>query len=78
MKTLAKLQKEAQAAPIFILAAFDIDRYVFLHKDTTLSHIKITDKISDAMPFAYGFDDETVKEKAWSISTGMDFIAIPA
>jgi hypothetical protein len=78
MSTISQLQKQANAAPKFILAAFDTDRYVFLHKDTTLFNIKITDKISDAMPFSYGFDDEEIKEKAWSISTGMDFIAIPA
>ena len=78
MKTIAQLQKEAHAAPIFILAAFDTDRYVFIHKDSVLFNIKITDKISDAMPFSYGFDDENIKAKAWSISTGMDFIAIPA
>jgi hypothetical protein len=78
MKTHSQLRKEAEKAPIFILAAFDTDRYVFLHKDTTLTNIKITDKISDAMPFRYGFDDEVIKEKAWSISAKMDFIAIPA
>ncbi len=78
MATIKQLQKQAKKAPIFILAAFDTDRYVFLHKDTTSTHIKITDKISDAMPFSYGFDDEAIKEKAWSISANMDFMAIPA
>lgn len=78
MERIKQLQKEAKKAPIFILAAFDTDRYVFLHKDATLTNIKITDKISDAMPFSYGFDDETIKERAWSISAKMDFIAIPA
>lgn len=78
MKTIAQYQKDARNAPKFILAAFDIDKYVFLHKDTTLSKILITDKISDAMAFSYGFDDETIKEKAWSISAKMDFIAISA
>lgn len=78
MKTISQLQKESKSAPKFILAAFDTDRYVFLHKDSTLFNIKITDKMSDAMYFSYGFDDENIKAKAWSISTGLEFIDITA
>ena len=75
---MSQLRKEAQAAPKFILAVFDTDRYVFIHKDCTLFNIKITDKISDAMHFSYGFDDENIRAKAWSISTGLEFIDIKA
>lgn len=79
MKTITQLQKEAKKAKKYIIAAFNPETggYVFVaNKKYTDSDM--TEKISHAALYSEGFDDLAIKEKAWSLSTGFDFIAIPA
>lgn len=76
---MRKIKKQANQAPKFILAAFDMELqgYVFV-ADKNKVDSELTVNVSKALAFSYGFDDETIKEKAWSLSTGREFMAIPA
>lgn len=75
MKTIATLQKESKKAPKFLLIAFNpaTGGYVYVSEK-----MNITEDVKQAAKYSVGFDDESVKEKAWSISTGYEFMAIPA
>ena len=75
MKTIATLQKESKKAPKFILCAFNPSTggFVYISND-----MKVTPDVKQAAKYSVGFDDETVKEKAFTISTGYEFMAIPA
>lgn len=77
MSNLSKLQKEARKAKKFYLAAFnpELSAYVFV-SDKDKCKEDLTVNVSKAVLFSYGFDDEAMKEKAWSVATGFDFIAV--
>lgn len=73
IKIMNKLQKQANKAPKFILIAFNPETggYVFPSSASETTTTK-----SKAMKFSYEFDDETMKERAWSAATGLDFMAL--
>lgn len=77
MSNLSKLQNEAKKAKKFMLAAFnpELEGYVFV-ADREKCEEDLTVNISKASLYSYGFDDEAMKEKAWSLATGFDFMAI--
>jgi len=77
MSNLSKLQREANKAPKFMLTAWneDLQTYVFV-ADREKCKDDLTVNISKANLLSYGFDDETTKERAWTLATGFDFIAI--
>jgi len=77
MGTLSQLQKEAKKANKFVLAAFnsELETYMFV-SDREKCDDELTVNISKAAMYSFGFDDETMKEKAWSLATGFDFIAV--
>jgi len=75
MKTISTLQKEAKKAAKFILVAFNKTTGGYVYVSNTLG---ITDNIKHAMKYSIGFDDEAIKAKAMSLSTGYEFTAINA
>lgn len=79
MGTISQLKKQADNAPKFILVAYQNgkDNYVYV-ADRFKTECNLTENLKNALKFSYGFDDELIKEKAWSLSTGFEFMAIPA
>lgn len=77
--SISQLQKQAKAAPKFMLMAFNdlTGNYVFVADSAKVSE-KLTENECNAAMFSYGFDDEAMKEKAWTLETGFNFMAIPA
>lgn len=75
MSNLSKLQK--QAKPKFMLTAWnsELETYIFI-ADSEKCKEAMCVNISKALLFSYGFDDENIKEKAWSLATGFQFMAI--
>lgn len=80
LKTYSQLRKEAKKAPKFILTAWneETQSYIFVADRYKTGEHELTENIQNALNFDYGFDDEVIKEKSWSISTGFEFIAIKA
>jgi heat shock protein HspQ len=79
MKTIAQTQKEARKAPKFYLLAYNKskDNYVYV-SDTNITgaDFQLTENFKSKQLFSIGFDDEAMKEKAWSLATGFEFMAI--
>lgn len=72
MSTIAQLQKEARNAPKYILASNIFALYIADKALTGESEDTTTNK-DHALKFSVGYDDEKMKSKAWSISTGIVF-----
>lgn len=80
------MKKLAKQAPKFILTAYhpELENYVFA-ADKTKTNLEsiLTVNKTNALMFSIGFDNEEIKEKAYSAMckiSGLDlsFIAIPA
>lgn len=73
MATISQLQKQAQSAPKFVLFSdqFGFDMYF---ADPAKYAGIITDTVNEAQLFSVGFDNEEIKCKAWSLTTGYNFI----
>lgn len=74
---MKSLRKQAQEAPKFILVSFhpETGGYIFIADSNKCKETMSVNK-KHALEFSYGFDDETIKEKAWSLATGFEFMAL--
>lgn len=72
MENLTNLQSLASAAPKFVLFSNEFGFDMYFADPTKYAGI-ITDTPKEALEFSVGFDNEEIKRKAWSLSTGYNF-----
>lgn len=76
MATISQMQKQAKSAPKFVLinntGHYIADMNIMAKLGIECVH-RVTFHLHQALLFNVGFDDEKMKSRAWSISTGENF-----
>lgn len=70
MKTISQLQKEAVKAPKYVLHSNEFGFDMFIADESKSNGSPITDKISEALEYAKGFDNPEIKLGYWKAVTG--------
>lgn len=70
MTTIAQAQKDARNAPKYILTSSIFALYI---ADKKFTDDETTTNKEHALKFSVGYDDEKMKSRAWSLSTGIVF-----
>jgi len=68
MKTISQLQKEAKAAPKFVLILNYNNKTCYIADTQTLTSLNLTSDVNKARQFSVGFDDENIKQRAWQMT----------
>lgn len=69
-------RKQYNAAPKYVLGSLNEGDLIYVNNRKKVTDSKFTTDITKALKFSVGFDDDKIKAKAWSISTGLNFTAI--